>query len=138
MTDVVRGSCLCGSVRFEVELPFLAAIHCHCNRCQKHSGTAHETSGRARPEQIRITAGGELIGAYQPAPGAGNKAFCTRCGSSLFGGGWPDGPYISVRFGVLDDDPRIRPQYRSWVSSNAGWYEIPDDGLPRYDEQQSA
>jgi hypothetical protein len=60
------------------------------------------------------------------------KAFCTVCGSSLFGGTWPDGPEVSVRFGALDDDPGIRPQYRSFTSSAAPWDEIPEDGLPRY------
>jgi hypothetical protein len=135
MSDSVRGSCLCGGVRFEVTLPFLRVNHCHCTTCQKHSGTVHSTSGRATPEQIRFTQGRELVKAYRPAPGEGNKAFCSRCGSSLFGGGWPDGPYISVRFGALDDDPGQRPQLRTFVSSNAPWYDIPDDGLPRYDRQ---
>jgi hypothetical protein len=27
---VVRGSCLCGGVRFEVRPPFIRASHCHC------------------------------------------------------------------------------------------------------------
>lgn len=135
MSDVVRGSCLCGGVQFEVELPFLRVSHCHCTTCQKHSGTAHSTSGRATPEQIRFTQGRELVKAYQPAPGEGNKAFCSRCGSSLFGGQWPDGPYISVRLGALDDDPGQKPQMRTFVASNAPWYDIPDDGLPRYEHR---
>jgi hypothetical protein len=121
-------------VRFEVELPFLRANHCHCTTCQKHSGTAHETSGRVRPEQIRFTEGKELLRSFQPAPGQGNKTFCSVCGSSLFGGGWPDGPYVSVRFGALDDEPPIRPQMRTFVAYNAPWYEIPGDGLPRHEE----
>ena len=134
MSDVARGSCLCGGVRFEVALPFESAGHCHCRRCQKHSGTAHTTSARTQPDRIRVVAGEELIRAYQPAPGAGNKAFCCVCGSNLFGGGWPDRPNVSVRLSALDDDPGIRPQARTFVSYNAPWYEIPDDGLPRYEE----
>jgi hypothetical protein len=60
------------------------------------------------------------------------KAFCSVCGSSLFGGTWPDGPEVSVRFGALDGDPGIRPQYHSHADSAAPWYEIPEDGLPRH------
>jgi hypothetical protein len=69
---------------------------------------------------------------YRP-PGGAAKAFCSRCGSSLFGGAWPDGPEVSVRFGALDGDPGIRPQYRSFVGSRAVWDELPDDGLPRHE-----
>src|SRR5262249_43869390 len=61
------------------------------------------------------------------------KAFCRVCGSSLFGGTWPEGPEVSIRLGVLDDDPGIRPQFRSFVGSKASWDELPDDGLPRFE-----
>jgi hypothetical protein len=60
------------------------------------------------------------------------KAFCATCGSSLFGGTWPDGPEVSVRLGTLDDDPGIRPQYHSFAADRAPWDEQPDDGLPHY------
>ena len=132
----VRGSCLCGAVQFDVALPFLGAGHCHCSTCRKHTGTAHSTSGRVEPEQLTFRAGRDLLGTYQPAPGEGIKTFCTVCGSSLFGGGFPDGPYISVRLGALDDDPGQRPQQRTFVSSNPPWYEIPEDGLPRYERRR--
>ena len=130
----MRGSCLCGGVTFEVTLPFLRVNHCHCSTCRKHSGAAHESSGRVTPDQVRFTQGRGLLGWFQPAPGQGTKVFCTVCGSSLFGGGWPDGPYYSVRLGALDDDPGQRPQMRTFVAYNAPWNDIPDDGLPRYDE----
>ena len=42
------------------------------------------------------------------------------------------GPEVSVRFGALDGDPGIRPQYHSQTDSAAPWDEIPDDGLPRH------
>jgi hypothetical protein len=129
----VRGSCLCGGVRFEIDLPFLRANHCHCSRCRKHSGTFGLTQGRVPREAFRLVAGEELIRVYRPDGGA-VKAFCSECGSSLFGGNWPDGPEISVRLGSLDGDPEIRPQYHSFVDSRAVWEELPDDGLPRYPE----
>lgn len=60
------------------------------------------------------------------------KAFCSVCGSSLFGGTWPHGAEVSVRFGALDGDPGIRPQYHSYTDSAAVWDELPEDGLPRH------
>lgn len=135
MSDLVRGSCLCGGVRFTLELPFLAEPgHCHCTTCQKHSGTGHTTSVRARPRQIAFEEGQELLRSFQPAPGQGNKTFCSVCGSSLFGGKWPDGEYVSVRVAALEDPPPLKPVARQYVAYNAPWFEIPADGLQRYDE----
>src|SRR5438128_8350129 len=96
----IRGSCLCGGVRFEVELPFVRAGHCHCERCRKHSGAAVCTQARVPHERFRLVAGLELIRVYGKGQGA-VKAFCSVCGSSLFGGDWPDGDEVSIRMGAL-------------------------------------
>ena len=130
--EPVTGSCLCGGVRFELTQPFRRASHCHCSRCRKHSGTFGLTQGRVSRDGFRLLAGEELIRVYRPSGGMA-KAFCSVCGSSLFGGTWPEGPEVSIRLGALDADPGIRPQYHSHTASAAPWDRIPDDGLPRYE-----
>lgn len=130
---MIEGSCLCGGVAFEVELPFRRANVCHCARCRKHSGGAGLVQGRVPRERFRLLRGEALIRSYRP-PGGKAKAFCSACGSSLFGGDWPDGPEVSVRLGALDGDPGIRPEYHTFVASSAPWDVLPDDGLPRYPE----
>jgi hypothetical protein len=91
------------------------------------------TQGRVARERFRLLSGDDLVRVYRPPDGGAVKAFCSVCGSSLFGGTWPDGPEVSIRFGTLDGDPGIRPQYRSHVASAAVWDVVPDDGLPRFD-----
>ena len=88
-------------------------------------------------EGFRLLAGEALIRVYRPEGGR-VKAFCTICGSSLFGGEWPDGDEISIRLGAIDDDPGIRPQFHTFVESRAPWDELPDDGLPRYPDTPPA
>ena len=113
-------------------LPFRRANHCHCSRCRKHSGTFGLTQGRVPRAGFRLLQGGELVRVFRPPAGGAVKAFCSECGSSLFGGSWPDGPEVSIRLGALDGDPGIRPQYHSFADSRAPWEVLPDDGLPRY------
>jgi hypothetical protein len=113
-------------------MPFRRANHCHCSRCRKHSGTFGLTQGRVPREGFRLVQGEELIQVYRPEEGGAVKAFCSICGSSLFGGCWPKGPEISIRFGTLDGDPAIRPEYHSFIESRAVWDDLPNDGLPRY------
>jgi hypothetical protein len=131
--EPLRGSCLCGGVRFEISRPFRRANHCHCSLCRKHSGTFGLTQGRVPRDGFRLLAGAELLRVFRPSGGTAVKAFCTVCGSSLFGGTWPAGAEVSVRLGALDGDPGIRPQYHSFVASRAPWDALPEDGLPRYD-----
>jgi len=130
MGRVIRGSCLCGGVAFEVEGALLRASYCHCERCRKHSGTAGLMQARVLREQFRLTRGAELIRVYGKGEGAA-KAFCTACGSSLFGGDWPEGAEVSIRMGSFDDDPGIRPQFHTFVEDKAPWDEIADN-LPQY------
>jgi len=127
----LSGGCLCGGVRFEVDEPFIRASHCHCSRCRRHSGTAVCTQARVPRQQFRLLAGAELIRTYRGGDGYAVKAFCSVCGSSLFGGSWPDGSQVSIRLGAFDDDPGIRPQFHTFVDSRAAWDEISDD-LPQY------
>ena len=128
----IGGSCLCGGVSYEVELPFRRANHCHCSRCRKHSGTFGCTQGRVAKERFRLLSGEELLRVYEPAPTSARKVFCSSCGSTMFGAFWPEGDEVSVRLGTLDGDPQIRPEYHSFVDSLAPWDELPADGLPRY------
>jgi hypothetical protein len=134
MAETLTGSCLCGGVRFEITEPFLHSNHCHCSRCRKHSGTFGLTHARVRREGFRLLSGEKLIRVWRPHDDGAVKAFCSVCGSSLFGRTWPEGPEISVRLGALDGDPGIRPEFHTFVDSRAPWDELPDDGLPRFSE----
>jgi hypothetical protein len=86
------------------------------------------TQARVWKEQFRLVQGVELIKFYGRGEGS-VKAFCVNCGSSLFGGDWPDGPQVSIRMGAFDDDPAIRPQFHTYVDCRAPWDEITDDLL---------
>lgn len=120
-------------MRFEVTAPFRYASHCHCSRCRRHSGAFGSTHGRVPRNGFRLVAGVDEIRVFRPAGGAA-KAFCRACGSSLFGGSWPEGDEVLVRFGSLDGDPGIRPSFRAHVDSAAPWDAIPVDGLTRFGE----
>ncbi len=132
MSASARGSCLCGGVVFEAEPPFRIATHCHCSRCRKHSGTFGLTQGRVPNERFRLLSGEDLLRVWDPGDGGKVKVFCSVCGSSVFGGEWPDGDEVSIRLGAFDDDPEIRPSAHVFVDSAAPWFALPNDGLPRH------
>jgi hypothetical protein len=128
----LTGSCLCGGVRFELDAPFERVSACHCTSCKKISGGGGTASGRARTDAVRIVAGDELLTTYQPAEGVA-KTFCSECGSNLFGGGWPESEFTSVRLSALDEPFDGRIESHIFVRSLAPWEVLPDDGAERYE-----
>jgi hypothetical protein len=129
----ITGGCGCGAVRFEVDAPFLSAGYCHCTRCQRRSGTAASANALAEAGSVRVTQGEEELRVWLPEGGR-EKIFCGRCGSALFSRPAGAADYSGVRLGAVDGEPGVRPDSRSFVAYAAVWEEIPDDGLPRYDE----
>jgi hypothetical protein len=127
----MRGSCLCGAVRFEVNGPPVSAGYCHCTHCQKRTGTASSANCRVAQADFRLVGGAELLRSYQHEVGV-PKLFCSICGSALFSGDPFSDAEVAIRLGAFDGDPGVRPQYRQFVESAAPWEPIPQDGLERY------
>ena len=128
----LRGSCLCGGIKFEATQAPETLRYCHCESCKKLSGSIGTVNGRVPSNAIRILAGNELLQTFQPAEGSA-KTFCRTCGSNLFGGGWPDSETTSVRASALDDSFDARPSAHLFVRSVAAWETLPDDGLERFE-----
>jgi hypothetical protein len=131
---MLTGGCMCGDVRFEVSEPLVAALYCHCKRCQRRTGTAFSVSGLTVQGSFLITEGEELVRSWDPGDGW-IKSFCGECGSQLYTTN-PDAPQmLSVRLGAIDGDPGISPSAHQFTDYAAAWESIPDDGLPRFPER---
>ncbi len=131
----LTGGCACGLVRFEAD-ELLWASFCHCRRCQQRTGAQASVQARVEPGTVRVTAGEDELRAWVPEGGL-QKVFCGACGSALFGS-TAEGEITRVRLGAFDDDPGIRPVVHQFVAYAAPWADIPDDGLPRFEEQPPA
>lgn len=129
----VRGSCLCGEVKYEYAGKPHSFQYCHCSRCRKFTGSAHAANIIARPAEFRWLEGEELVGHYK-LPGAKYfaTAFCKQCGSSL---PWINqaGTAIIIPAGTLDEDPHVRPDKNIQFASHADWYVDAAD-MPKFDE----
>jgi hypothetical protein len=132
----LTGGCLCGSVRYELDLPPVLVGYCHCTRCQRRTGTAAAISAQIVPGSLRIVQGEEHVRPWAPDDGGFKKCFCGVCGGALWSMHPTDSNYLFVRLGTFDGDPGVRPQYRQFVSYAAPWEPVPDDGLPRYPERR--
>jgi hypothetical protein len=124
------GTCLCGTLRYEVEGPFDNMMNCHCSMCRKHHGAAYATFVAAPLATFRWLGGADNIAAYQSSD-QGERQYCRSCGSIA--------PMLVesmeraiIPAGNLQGDLGTRPQCHMFVGSKAPWYEITDQ-LPQYD-----
>ena len=133
MSDVqLAGSCLCGSVCYEIDGEVVAFNHCHCERCRKATGTGHASNIILKTPTLHWTAGEDLLTRYQvPEAERFATVFCRNCGS-LMPRLSPDGRVAVLPAGTLDVDPGIRPERRIFRESRADW-SCPDDDLPTFD-----
>jgi hypothetical protein len=82
-TASIAGSCLCGEVRFELTREPVGAVHCHCSRCRKTSGTAFASNLFFRYDALRYTQGEDHLRSYKPPEAERfTHVFCNRCGST--------------------------------------------------------
>jgi hypothetical protein len=126
----IRGSCLCGAVRYEITGSFEAIGHCHCSMCRKSHGAAFATWGIINPGQFRWTSGVEFVEGYESSPGK-ERCFCKKCGSPLVS--THSGKGTEVAWGTVDGDPGVRRGEHIFVGSKAPWYEIAD-ALPQFEQ----
>lgn len=128
---LVRGSCLCGGVAFEMTGTPRGVTHCHCSRCRKVRGTANATNLLVALDGVRYVRGADLLTTYKvPEAKRFTHVFCRVCGASMPRFDEALG-FAIVPMGAFDDDPGIRPGRHIFVDSKAPWDEITDD-LPRF------
>lgn len=126
-----KGSCLCHSITFEVDVIEPNISHCHCSMCRKFHGAAFATYGIAKKGNFRWLNGEEYLSSYL-APNGTTRKFCKHCGSSLiFSQSSNPKEVVEFAFGVLDSEIPDRPEAHIFVGSKANWNTIHDD-LPQY------
>ncbi|WP_417824342.1 GFA family protein [Thalassospira lucentensis] len=121
---MIKGSCLCGNVRFEISGEPSSLSYCHCSRCRKAAGVfSAVVIGKA--DDFHLLSGKESIGLYKGPDGKFERCFCKECGTSL--GDMSSEKIYVVAASALDDDPKVRPSVHIHTASKPDWYEIKDD-----------
>jgi hypothetical protein len=128
---VAKGSCLCGSVQYELDGQFEVMSHCHCSMCRKHHGAAFATFVTVPLHGFRWISGEDVLSTYQSSA-YGKRTFCSKCGS-VMPVVEPDTGVVFCPAGNLDGQLGIQPQSHGFLGSKASWHTIAD-ALPQHEE----
>ncbi len=121
---MIRGSCCCQAVRFELANSPSFVGTCHCSRCRKVGAS---TIAFVKREDVKWTAGKDCVQVFEPvAPYIYQRSFCKICGTSL-GGILSTEESFPIAANTLDSDLGLVNQSHEFVGEKPSWYEICDD-----------
>ena len=128
----LAGGCACGAVRYEVNAePFMMGC-CHCGDCQRQTWSAYFPAVMVPAAALRVEGEPQVYAAKSDNGNTVTRAFCARCGSTLWAwsSGMPEGRTLAA--GSLDDPSRFTPGMHVYAGSAQPWDVIPP-GLPRFE-----
>ena len=123
MTDLMKGGCQCGRVRYEADVANAEAYLCHCRMCQRATG-GFAASFVFVP--VGAVAWEREPDWYASSPIA-RRAFCSACGTPL-GFRFNENPRgFDLTFGSFDDPARFVPKthagaenlHEAWIDTGA-------------------
>jgi len=124
----VSGSCLCGTVTFELDSLDRDVVYCHCIQCRKQTGHVVAAT-RTKDEHLNVKGENNLT--WYPASEQAKRAFCKHCGSLLF---WKrnNSDKTSIMAGSLDAPTKLSSACHIYTEFKGDYYEIADR-LPQHE-----
>ncbi|KAJ5191102.1 uncharacterized protein N7498_010087 [Penicillium cinerascens] len=138
--SVIKGSCLCQRVQYEVTGPPKMRLLCHCDNCRKVTGSTFMANALYRKDQLRIISGEDVLKVYEDSnTESGNttsRKFCSNCSSPLFTSRDSDpsaAEVVAITSGTMDLGPSREnwaPQAEVYCKNRREWI-VPVEGTVR-------
>jgi hypothetical protein len=124
------GSCLCGTVKFKVIGHFDSFYICHCQYCQKDTGSAYAANLFAQSASLKWLKGADAITSFTLPGTLHHKSFCSLCGSAL-----PSEQLagaVVVPAGCLDTKVNMLPTAHIFTSRKTTWGDEAHSKVPQF------
>lgn len=124
-----RGSCLCGETAFEIHGALDNVVACHCTQCRKQTGH-FLVSASASIADVRML--GDSRVTWYPSSEGARRAFCSRCGSTLFWQATSHPDRLSIALGLIDGPTGLVTEGHIFCADKGDYYAIPaSEGFQR-------
>jgi hypothetical protein len=97
--------------------------------CRRNHGAGFVTWFAISRDQLEVDAGRDELRVYSSSE-HGTRAFCTRCGSSLFCESQKHPDQVDIPLANMQDPIDRAPQFHFYFDDRADWVPI-SDNLPR-------
>ncbi len=119
------GSCLCGSVSFEVSSQLGAGEVCHCSQCRQWTG--HVYASTEVPRKALTFNNKSGLKWFQSSPKV-RRGFCVDCGSSIFFDPLDQTKHdwIAIALGSFKSVTQVKIEQHIFTAEKGDYYEILD------------
>ena len=135
--NFAAGQCLCGDVNFTISSEPLRMAQCHCDDCQKATGTGHVSIAFFKKDEVDIKGETRCYGSVTDRGSTITRYFCPTCGSRLFGINSTSENIIGVSVGALDDSSWFKPEVIIYNKRKPNW-DFMDESVPAFDEMSAS
>ena len=117
----MKGECLCGTVKFQIEGEIRNLYQCHCSLCRKATGASANAATFVQGSAFRWVSGERQISSFKK-PSGFRSDFCSVCGSPV-PNSLGDSGMIWIPAGLLDEPVESRVSVHLHTKSAAPWEE---------------
>ena len=130
----VIGGCGCGAVRYRLTDAPMIVHCCHCQSCQRETGSAFVINAVIERDRLEVTGVAEPL-LTPSASGQGQEIFrCPTCRIALWSHYSGSGRKSAfVRVGTLDTPADYSPDVHIFTATRLPWVILPD-WVPAYEE----
>jgi hypothetical protein len=130
---MIKGSCFCKAVQYELTAESQMQGLCYCTDCQIVGGSSHWASYAVAPSDFHLLQGKLTEFAYDPGSGREVvRCFCDQCGTQI--------KVVSAALGVVSvnamtfSEPSVfSPQLTYFSASAPRWSQV-ETQLPKFEE----
>ena len=115
------GTCACGAVRLEIEVPAVWAWHDHSAASRHAQGAAYATYVGSWKSRFRILDGEEHLTRYEDVEAGTARSFCVRCGTPMLYERARSDKVINIPRGLFTSRTGREPRYHMFLSERADW-----------------
>jgi hypothetical protein len=119
----LHGGCCCGSLRYKLLSAPLFCHACHCNECQKQTGSVCSLAATIEGDRI------SYISETQPMVKDATtfkRAMCPQCWSTIWTSGtWTPG-LLALQIGTLDLPSLMEPDMHEFIEGKIEWIGLPE------------
>ena len=131
MARKVTGGCACGSIRYQLLDKPMFVHCCHCDDCQRLTGSAFVLNAIIETQAIKLLRGKPVAVPVPRENGSHDIYRCPSCQTAL----WSDyGRRHNLRFvrvGTLDEPGAFQPNVHIYTRTKAKWLKLPN-GTPSF------
>lgn len=120
----LKGGCLCGSIRYEVQGDAIMTAICHCKDCQRQTGTSFSIVIGVAPGSVKIDGETKIYTTVGETGRDVYRHFCGTCGSPILSDATSSFNAYFIKAGTLDDTSFLTPGLEMFCEEMQGWCDL--------------